>query len=124
MLAIGNAFFFAFHTALILFNVFGWLWPRTRRWNLVTLLATLFSWAILGLWFGAGYCICTDWHMRIRRAMGIHDAEDSYIDLLVRVLTGWSPPPDLTRHVALVVFIVSLTGSVALNLRDRAQAKP
>ena len=54
-LAVLNIAFVVLHTALILFNVFGWAWTRTRRWNLVTLLATVFSWGVLGMWKGFGY---------------------------------------------------------------------
>ena len=92
MLPVLNVAFFAFHTALILFNVFGWIPRRTRRWNLATLLATLFSWTLMGIWYGQGYCVCTDWHLRVRAAMGIQDHADNYLVLLVRILTGWDPP--------------------------------
>ncbi|MBI1756398.1 MAG: DUF2784 family protein [Fimbriimonas ginsengisoli] len=118
MLALANVSFFVFHTALILFNVFGWIPQRTRRWNLATLLATLFSWAVMGLWKGMGYCVCTDWHWQVRRAMGIHETASSYLVLLVRNLSGWDPPIDLVNRWALVVFVGSLTASVFLNVRD------
>ncbi|MEO5906489.1 MAG: DUF2784 family protein, partial [Saprospiraceae bacterium] len=59
-------FFFFFHTSLILFNCFGWIFPKLRRWNLITLLLTAFSWFVLGIWFGLGYCVCTDWHWAVR----------------------------------------------------------
>lgn len=113
-----NLGFFAFHTALILFNVFGWIWPRTRRWNLATLLLTLASWTVMGIWFGKGYCVCTDLHWRVRAAMGIHDHADSYLVLLIRMTTGWDPPPALVSQVAAVVFLLALTTSVTLNLMD------
>ncbi|TFH36129.1 MAG: DUF2784 domain-containing protein, partial [Bacteroidia bacterium] len=29
--------FVIFHTSLIIFNLFGWIWRRTRLWNLGTL---------------------------------------------------------------------------------------
>ena len=54
-----NIFFFFFHTAIMLFNCFGWIWKKTRRLNLVTLLLTAGSWFILGIWFGWGYCLCS-----------------------------------------------------------------
>ncbi len=123
MLATANILFFVFHTALIFFNVFGWLWKRTRRWNLITLLLTLFSWAIMGAWKGMGYCLCTDWHWQIREAMGIHETADSYMVLLVKNLFGWNPPIDLVNNVALVVFSVSLIGSITLNILDWRSTK-
>ena len=46
-----NIFFFVFHTAITLFNITGWLFHPTRKWNIVTLLLTAFSWFFLGIWF-------------------------------------------------------------------------
>lgn len=118
MLAAANIFFFIFHTALILFNVFGWMHAKTRLANLVTLLATLVSWIGMGLIYGVGYCICTDWHWQVRRSMGILENPDSYLVLLIRNLSGWDPPTALVNNVAAVVYTLSLLGSITLNLRD------
>ena len=118
MLQALNVFFFAFHTALVLFNSAGWAWRRTRRWNLLSLGATAFSWFVMGLWFGIGYCLCTDYHMQIRRSLGYHDAARTYIQLMVQSLTGWLPPERLTETVTAAVFVVSVVASVTLNVRD------
>ncbi len=118
MLPVLNVAFFVFHSVLILFNVFGWIWPATRRYNLATLLLTLFSWTVMGIWFGKGYCICTDLHWKVRVAMGIHDHADSYLVLLVRILTGWDPPVALVNQVAAVIFLIALSASLLLNIRD------
>ena len=118
MLAILNIAFFVFHTVLILFNVFGWAHPKTRRWNLATLLLTLASWVGMGMFYGMGYCICTDWHWQVREAMGIQDTASSYIVLLVRNVSGWEPPVLLANEVAKWVFLSALAMSLALNLRD------
>jgi hypothetical protein len=123
VLPVLNVAFFVFHTALILFNVFGWVDRRTRRWNLATLLLTLFSWTAMGIWFGRGYCVCTDLHWRVRAAMGIQDHADSYLALLVRILSGWDPPVTLVNNVAAVVFLLALITSMTLNLRDWKRAK-
>jgi hypothetical protein len=83
-----NYFFFFFHSSLILFNSFGWIFPRFRKWNLLTLLLTAFSWFVLGIWFGWGYCFCTDWHWMVRKHLGYHDTSNSYIHFLIQKLTG------------------------------------
>lgn len=113
-----NIAFFVFHTSLILFNVFGWIWPKTRPWNLFTLGLTLFSWVVMGATKGMGYCICTDWHWQVREQMGIQETADSYIILLVRTLSGWDPPVALANNAAMVTFVVSTAMSAGLNLRD------
>lgn len=112
-----------FHTALILFNVFGWMHKATRKLNLLTLLITLFSWLAMGMIYGIGYCLCTDWHWQVRARLGIQEDADSYIVLLVRNISGWDPPVALVNTVAMWVFIFALTMSVSLNIRDYLLAK-
>ena len=80
--------FIVFHSALILFNLFGWIWKKTRKLNLITLSLTAFSWIILGIWYGFGYCPCTHWHWMVRRELGYADMPASYIKFLVDTLTG------------------------------------
>ena len=123
MLAVLNILFFVVHTSLILFNVFGWAHPRTRKWNLATLLLTLVSWAGMGMCYGMGYCICTDYHWQVREAMGIQETAGSYIVLLVRNISGWNPPIELANTVALWVFVSALVISVGLNARDWTLAR-
>lgn len=83
-----NLLFFVFHSGLVVFNLTGWYWRRTRRWHLLTMGATLFSWFVMGAWRGWGYCLCTDWHFQIRRSLGMHDGTTAYIQLQIRALTG------------------------------------
>ena len=87
----------------------------------MTLGVTAFSWLVMGIWKGVGYCICTDWHWQVRRALGLRTTESSYLDFLVKALSGWTPDPNLTRSVAGLVFGTSFVLSVALNLRDSRQ---
>ncbi len=122
MLRLLDIAFFIFHAALILFNVTGWAWRRTRRLNLACLLLTASSWFLMGIWHGAGYCVFTDWHFQVRHALGITDDPSNYVQLLVRTLTGWTPSDELSKNVAGVCFLVSLILSIGLNLRDRRQA--
>ena len=77
----------------------------------------------MGLKYGIGYCICTDWHFQARRALGYIDTEGSYIDFILRLAVGWTPDPAMTRTMAGVVFTISIVLSVALNIRDRSQQK-
>jgi hypothetical protein len=113
-----NYFFFGFHTLLILFNTFGWAIKKFRKWNLIALTLTAFSWFGLGIWYGWGYCVCTDWHWRVREHLGYHDMTNSYIQFLVVKLTGINVSPHLTDVVTVVVFSVSVLLSLSLNLKD------
>ena len=123
MLQALNVFFFVFHTVLVLFNTLGWLWRATRRWNLITLSATAFSWFVMGFWKGIGYCLCTDWHMHIRRKLGYHDTAQTYIQLMAQTLTGLTPPVQLTETVTAIIFSISVIASVGLNIADAKRAK-
>ena len=113
-----NYFLFLFHTSLILFNSFGWVFPKLRKWNLISLLLTAFSWFILGIWFGWGYCVCTDWHWTIRKNLGYQDMSDSYIHFLILKITGINFPEKVVDIGTVVVFFLSLLISIWLNVRD------
>jgi hypothetical protein len=118
-----NYFFFCFHTALIFFNTSGWIFHKTRKWNLITLLLTAFSWFVLGIWYGWGYCVCTDWHWSVRRHLGYHDESNSYIQFLAQKLTGINFSIQLVDSITAIVFFISLALSIWLNIRDRRLKK-
>lgn len=118
-----NIFFFVFHTVFTLFNITGWMFRKTRKLNLITLLLTAFSWFILGIWFGWGYCFCTDWHWKVREKLGYHDQTRSYIQFLLQKLTGMNFNEKLVDNATLIVFLTSLFFSIWLNIRD-ARQKP
>lgn len=118
-----NLFFFLFHTLLILFNTFGWVFPATRRWNLLTLGLTGFSWFVLGIWYGWGFCFCTQWHWEVRQRLGLNDPSDSYIQFLVLKLSGWMAPINWVDTATLIVFLLSLGFSLGFNIRDWRKAR-
>lgn len=113
-----NIFFFCFHTILILFNVFGWLFKKLRFYNLITLSLTAFSWFVLGIWFGWGYCFCTDWHWRVRSELGYIDHTNSYVHLLLTKLTSLSFNEIIIDVITVSVFALSWGVSICLNIRD------
>jgi hypothetical protein len=112
-----NVGFFVFHTSWMAFNCLGWMWRRTRRWQLATVSLTAVSWFGLGVRYGWGYCPCTDWHWQVRARLGHHDPP-SYIQLLIGELTGIDPSPDWANLLAVVTLGVVALLSIALNLRD------
>ena len=118
-----NIFFFAFHTIFTLFNIIGWAFRKTRRLHLLTVSLTAFSWFVLGIWYGWGYCLCTDWHWDIRKKLGYIDESRSYIHFLILKLTGVNMNPQLVNNVTLIVFLVSVALTIWLNIRDRSRLK-
>lgn len=113
-----NIFFFVFHTIFTLFNIIGWIFPKTRRLHLITMTLTAFSWFVLGIWYGWGYCFCTHWHWSVREKLGYYDHSNSYIHFLILKLTGIDFNPQLVEITTLIVFLVSFALSIWLNIRD------
>ena len=118
-----NIFFFVFHTGFTLFNVVGWIFQKTRKLHLITLLLTAFSWFVLGIWYGFGYCFCTDWHWDVRGKLGYEDRSGSYIHFLLLKLTGANLSPQLVENITLIVFLMSFALSIWLNIKDHHQKK-
>jgi hypothetical protein len=115
-----NIFFYVFHTILILFVLFGWIWRRIRIAHLVTVALVAGSWFVLGLWRGIGYCPCTDWHWQVRLYLGLPVKSSSYVHFLVTTLTGIT----IRERVVDVLLVVGLVSSSLLSvvffLRDRS----
>ena len=108
-----------FHTALIVFNVFGWAWRRTRRAHLVTISATLLSWFGLGIAYGWGYCPLTDWHWQVKRALGETGLPASWVKYYLDQLTGVAWNAGLVDGLVIGTALAALVLSVVLNMRDR-----
>lgn len=116
-----NVGFFIFHTAWIAFNCLGWIWRRTRPWQLATVSLTALSWFGLGVVYGWGYCPCTDWHWQVRARLGADDPP-SYIQLLARALTGIEFRQSVADTIAVVTLGSASLLGVALTIRDRQRS--
>lgn len=114
-----DIFFIVFHSSLILFNLLGWIWRKTRTFNLLTLLLTGASWLILGLIIGTlGYCPFTDWHFNVLLKLGKTDLPNSYIKYLIDRITGLNLNASLVDQVTLYAFLAALALSLFFNIRD------
>jgi hypothetical protein len=119
-----DIFFVVFHSSLIVFNLFGWIWKRTRIINLVTLLLTGSSWLFLGMIVGVpGYCPFTDWHFRILEKLGKTDLPYSYVKYLADRITGLDINTTLVDKITLYTFVAALVISILLNIRDFVKRK-
>ena len=112
-------FFTLFHSVLILFNAFGWIVPRWRFANLITLSLTAFSWFGLGIWYGIGYCPFTDWHWKVRQLVGYNDQSNSYIHFLILKITGINLPENWVDTTAVIVFFTAFFISLYFALKKR-----
>jgi hypothetical protein len=116
-------FFMIFHPVIILFNVLGWIHPKTRKANLILLLLTGFSWGFLGIWMGFGYCPLSDWHFGVLRNLGVTDLPHSYITYLLERITGVRADESLIDILTAVIFSVALLASVYINGKDKWRDK-
>ncbi|MEX0882436.1 MAG: DUF2784 domain-containing protein, partial [Cyclobacteriaceae bacterium] len=119
ILNILDYFFLVFHTCLILFNVLGWLWPKTRKFHLIIIGLTFVSWLLLGVVYGWGYCFLTDWHWRVLAAKGKTGLPNSYISYLLDTYFGLVPPANLVDLVTVLVAVLALLLSLKLNFWNK-----
>ena len=112
MLRFLDIFFLLFHTTLILFNLTGWIREKTKRLHLFVISATLLSWFGLGIFFGWGYCPCTDWHWKVKQKLGETNLPSSYIKYYADLVTSndWdaSTIDAIVVSCALVAFVLSI----------------
>ncbi len=118
-----DIFFMVFHFGLILFNLTGWLWYKTRRLHLYVISATIFSWIGLGIFYGWGYCPCTDWHWQVKRALGETDLPASYIKYYLDLVFGFTWDPFLVDVLVAGLGISAFLVSLILNFRNPKHKK-
>jgi hypothetical protein len=121
MLEWQNYAWFILHSGWIIFNVVGWAWRRTRRWHLLTMGLTGFSWFGLGAFYGWGYCPCTDAHLQVRQQLGYDDVGSTYVQLLLQTILGVQVEARMAQIMALSVFtFIALAMLVVWWPRQRA----
>lgn len=117
-----DIFFLVFHSALTLFNAFGWILKKTRKLNLITLLLTGGSWFVLGIFYGLGYCPLTEWHFQVLRKLGETNLPTSYIKYLAHRISGIAFDAELVDALTGIVFFIALVMSAVLNIKDWKKA--
>jgi Protein of Unknown function (DUF2784) len=78
---------------------------------------TLFSWLILGMWFGIGYCPITDWQWQIKEHLGETDLPNSFIKYFADKITGKNISADLVDTLTAVGFGFALVMALYLRIR-------
>jgi hypothetical protein len=103
------------HFVIIGFNLFAWIWPTTRRAHLITVAATAFSWFILGIWFGWGYCPITHWEWNVKKRLGETNLPNSFIKYYADKISGKDVDASIVDTVTLIVFLTVIVIAVYLN---------
>ena len=114
MLRFADILFTLLHLIIILFNLFGWIFPATRRAHFICIVATAFCWFILGIWFGWGYCPVTDWQWSIKKQLGETNLPASFITYFVNKM-GIHFGDASINILTLVLFILATIISVYVN---------
>lgn len=118
-----DKFFFVFHTFISFFILFGWIWGKTRKLNLILQSLTAFSWFILGIWYGFGFCPSTEWHWQVRIKLGLYDMPSSYIKFLIDSMFGLDVNARLVDMCTLILFLAAFLISVVLNVKGFIKKK-
>ena len=121
MLHFLDAALYSLHVLVVLANTFLWIWKKTRKLHLIVISLTAFSWFVMGIWYGWGYCFLTDWEWDIKRELGETDLPNSFIHYAVNNNLGLDISAQVLDGLTLGVFIVAFLLSVVLNFRDRNQ---
>ncbi len=109
-------FFLVFHSVFTIFNLFGWIFIKTRKLHLFAVSVTCFSWFVLGIWYGFGYCFCTQWHWEVRALLERPIRSHSYIHFLILEITGIYLNPRFVDITVMVIFIIVILITVIINL--------
>jgi uncharacterized protein DUF2784 len=107
------------HFSLIGFNLFGWIWPKTRKAHLITVTATAFSWFVLGIWFGWGYCPITDWQWKVKAKLGETNLPNSFIKYYADKISGKDIDPKIVDTATLITFLAVVIIAVLLVFFDK-----
>ena len=111
-------FFNIFHSILVMFNLTGWAWQKTRRIHLMTISLTILSWFGLGLFYGWGYCPCTEWHWQIKYKLGETDLPYSYVKYYADKLTGFSCDSFVVDVTVVILGLLAFGLSCWFNWQD------
>ena len=123
LLHLADWFFLLFHTVFTLFNITGWMFRKTRKIHLIAMGATIFSWFFLGIWYGIGYCFCTEWHWQVRKMMGNPIRSHSYIHFLFKEITGIDLNPLFVDRAVMIVFVLSIMLTFYVNINDYLKSR-
>lgn len=123
MLQLLDIFLTLVHFAIVGFNLFGWIWPATRKAHFVVVLLTAASWFLLGIWFGMGYCPVTDWQWRVKEKLGETNLPGSFIKYYADKISGQDIPASIVDTVTLVSFILAAVLTVYVNFIRPARKK-
>lgn len=115
MLRFLDGLLFLLHIIIILFNLFGWIWVRTRKIHLFVVGVTLFSWLVLGIKYGFGYCFLTDWEWEIKYKLGETNLPASFIKYFLDTYTNIEVSAGVVDFFTGVLFGLAILLTIYVN---------
>lgn len=95
------------HLTVLGLNLFGWLYRPWWKWHRRCVALTLLSWVVLGAFYGVpGYCILTDWHWQVKRALGAENLPHSYIAYILEWFDITVPRGQLNQMVGITFGVI------------------
>jgi len=119
MLYLLDFFLSLLHLIIICFNLFGWIFPATRKLHFISILITAASWFILGVWFGTGYCPITDWQWHVKEQLGETNLPDSFITYFANKIPGQNFDDPFVNRLTAIFFALAALLSVYVNFFKR-----
>src|SRR5688572_12900083 len=104
---------------MIGFNLFGWIWRKTRRLHLIFAGVTLASWFILGIWYGMGYCPITEWQWNLKEQLGETNLPASFVEYHFEKISGRDVSSGFVDAITLGSFLVAIAFSLYFNFRKK-----
>lgn len=123
MLKLLDIFYTCLHLLIIGFNLFGWIWPKTRNLHLIVVSVTLLCWFGLGIWYGWGYCPVTEWQWDVKEKLGEINLPNSFVKYFADKITGRDFPSSLVDRVTLISFLVAIGITIYVNFIPRSIKK-
>jgi hypothetical protein len=107
------------HIVIIGFNLFGWIWPSTRKLHLIIVALTLGCWLILGIWYGIGYCPITDWQWQIKERLGEVNLPNSFVKYYADKISGQHISAALIDTITGISFATAIIITIYVNFIRR-----
>ena len=123
MLKVADILFYVIHLALIISCLGGWAVPRVRTAHRYLMATILSSWFLLGLKFGIGYCVLTDWHWQIKDKLGQSDLPNSFIKHILDQVLPFGISNRAVDILTLVAFYGALLATIVVWWGDRRRAR-
>ena len=113
-----NILFHVIHLLIIFFYLFGWMIPQTRLAHYILALLILFSWCVLGIFYGFGYCLVTDIQWKIKKMMGEDPGTKYYVKYAIDKVTGLNTNPKTVNVATKSAYFGILIISTILFFRN------